>query len=209
MVIRDSSTTVGFLKKEVIAMCLRKGWGDEHGIQHPQHIAAAMMVEMMELLEHFMDINGDIDAHFTPDEVVETSEEAADVLMYSMQIMHTMGYDVSEGLCDEFSDEYTPISELRRHVGACSTDAVQQALRLATQARFLLEELQWMTEEEVQLMIKGGLPERRSAIGRAFIPLFREMLILANKLNFEISGVIMRKIAIVDKRVYSDSEPAR
>lgn len=34
-------------------MCRRKGWGDENGVQNPQHVAMAMTVEMSELLEHF------------------------------------------------------------------------------------------------------------------------------------------------------------
>jgi len=209
MELRDANTTLGMLKSEVIAMCIRKGWGN-NGIQHPQHVAAAMMVEMMELLEHFTGIDKeDEKTHFTPSEVTETSEEAADVMMYALQIMQTIEYDVSNGLCGDFSDFTTPISEMRDYAGFCHRSASEQAMRLAISARFLLEELQWMSEEEVQHMIKGGLPDKRRDIGRAFVPAFREMLLLANRLQFDIAGVIMRKIGIVDKRVYSDSEPAR
>lgn len=210
MELRDTSTTIGRLKKEVIAMCIRKGWGDENGIQHPQHIAAAMMVELMELLEHFMGLDScDMASCFTGNAVVETSEEAADVMMYSLQILHTIGFDLSKGLYGDFSDDITPISELRVHCGACAHNHLQQALRLVTVSRYVLEEMQWMTEEEVQSMINGGHPEKRHAIGRAFVSMYREMFILANKLNFDVAGVISRKIGIVDKRVYSDTEPAR
>lgn len=210
MEINDSNFTVGLLKKEVIAMCVRKGWGD-NGIQHPQHVAMAMMVELMELMEHFVGVpESRLDERFAdPSELAETAEEAADVLMYALQIMHTIRCDVSAGLNPAFSDETTPISALRRHVGKCGVNASEQVMRLATVARFVLEEFQWMNEDEVQLMIKGGLPEKRAAIGSAFANMLREMLLLADRLDFDVAGAIMRKIGVVDKRVYPDSEPDR
>jgi len=205
----DSNTTVGTLKSEVIAMCIRKGWGD-NGIQHPQHVATAMMVEMMELLEHFVGIDpAQADAAFTCDKVVEASEEAADVMMYAMQIMHTIGFDVSEGVFSGFSDSCTYISDIRNHLGKCTRSAVQQAMHLAVTSRYMLEAFQWMNEDEVQAIIKGGLCEKRREIGKAFVPVFCEMLHLADCLGFDLTGVIMRKIAIVDQRVYSSEEPVR
>jgi hypothetical protein len=211
MEMRDANTTIGRLKAEVIAMCVRKGWGDENGIQHTQHILSAMLVETLELLEHFIGIpEARVDAHFTdPEELTETAEEAADVMMYALQAMHTIGFDVSRGICPDFSDDATPIADLRSCVGKCGENPVQQCMRLAAAARFVVEEVQWMSEDEVQRMMKGGLPEKGRAIGAAWTSAFRELLLLANRLDFDVAGAIARKIGIVDKRVYSDSEPAR
>ena len=39
----DETATLSFLKEQVHAMCLRKGWGVE-GVQNPQQVAMAMTV---------------------------------------------------------------------------------------------------------------------------------------------------------------------
>ena len=39
----DSNTTVATLKEQVMALCRRKGWGED-GVQNPQHVAMAMTV---------------------------------------------------------------------------------------------------------------------------------------------------------------------
>ena len=207
----DKNTTLGRIKSELMDMCKYKGWGDENGIQHAQHITSAMMVEMMELLEHFIGIpEAEADSHFADhSEKVETSEEAADVMMYALHVMNAIDYDVSAGLCQDFSDDTTTVSELREYVGKCTVNSLQQVMRLATMARFMLEDIQWMSEDQVQLMMKGGMPEKAKTIGDAFVGEFREMLLLADRLDFDVAGVIMRKIGIVYKRVYEDSEPER
>ena len=53
----DRDTPIFELKRQILAMCRRKGWGDENGVQDPQHVAMAMTVEMAELLEHFQWLN--------------------------------------------------------------------------------------------------------------------------------------------------------
>ncbi|MBE5791993.1 MAG: hypothetical protein E7322_07575 [Clostridiales bacterium] len=55
----DDVTTVSQLKDAIHAMCLKKGWGCETGVQNPQHVAMAMTVEMSELLEHFQWLDPD------------------------------------------------------------------------------------------------------------------------------------------------------
>lgn len=95
----DDKTTVSQLKKAVHEMCLKKGWGGESGIQNPQHVAMAMTVEMSELLENFQWLD--------PDEVTallegrdearvrRIAEEYADVCMYGLQLMWSLGIDLS------------------------------------------------------------------------------------------------------------------
>ena len=206
----DRNTTLGTLKDETIAMCVRKGWGN-NGIQHAQHIAMAMMVETMELLEHFADVPEEqLAIKFSdPEEVTEVAEEAADVMLYSLQIMYTMRYDVSASIAPEFSDKTTCISQLREHVGQSPLGLGRQAMRLGIKARFMLERFQWLNEDEVQALMRGEYPEKRKEIGDAFSVAFKEMLLLANKLDFDLAAAIIRKIGIVDKRVGKKMSPAR
>jgi len=94
----DSNTTLDTLKEQVHQLVLRKGWGVD-GIQNPQHIAMAMTVEMSELLEHFQWLNDeDVQALMEgrdPARVAMIGEEFADVMMYGLQLMRTLGIDVT------------------------------------------------------------------------------------------------------------------
>lgn len=94
----DRDTTLYTLKEKVMALCREKGWGED-GVQNPQHVAMAMTVEMAELLEHFQ---------WLDDENVKTllrgedekrvrliAEEFADVMMYGLQLSHTLGIDIT------------------------------------------------------------------------------------------------------------------
>ncbi len=76
-------------------------------------------------------------------------------------------------------------------------------------ARFVLEVFQWLTDAQVDSMMRGGMPETAAAAGDAFCGMFREVLLLANMLHIDIANSIARKIAIVDKRVYPDDDPVR
>lgn len=94
----DMNTTLDTLKREVHALCLRKGWGVD-GVQDPQHVAMAMTVEMSELLEHFQWLNPDDVQRLMrgedPDRVALIAEEFADVMMYGLQLARTLGIDIS------------------------------------------------------------------------------------------------------------------
>ena len=209
---RDSDTTIKKLKLEIIEMCRRKGWGID-GIQNPQHVTMAMVVEAMELMEHFVGITEKDEqmlmAGSMRDERIEIAEEMSDVLMYSMQLMYTLGIDVSKGLCEDFSDDYTFISELCRYAGNGSLELMQQAMMVGVKARFVLEAFQWMNDDEVKALTNGANRQKANETGNAFAGLFREILILANMLDIDISASITRKIAIVDKRVYPEDDPVR
>ena len=96
----DANTPVAELKRQILALCRRKGWGDAHGIQNPQHVAMAMTVEMSELLEHFQWLNPeDVDrllAGGDPQRTALIAEEFADVMMYGLQLAHALKIDVTE-----------------------------------------------------------------------------------------------------------------
>ena len=94
----DETATLSFLKEQVHAMCLRKGWGVE-GVQNPQQVAMAMTVEMSELLEHFQwmndeDVRALLDGE-NPDEVAAIAEEFADVMMYGLQLASALHIDIT------------------------------------------------------------------------------------------------------------------
>ena len=94
----DRETTIQELKDAVHALCIRKNWG-VNGVQNPQQVAMAMTVEMSELLEHFQwmnpeDIRALTDGNL-PEKTALIAEEFADIMMYGMQLMYTLGVDVA------------------------------------------------------------------------------------------------------------------
>ena len=94
----DSNTTLDMLKEQVHQLCLRKHWG-VNGVQNPQQVAMAMTVEMSELLEHFQWLNPeDVRALMEgrdPQRRAMIAEEFADVMMYGLQLMRTLGIDIT------------------------------------------------------------------------------------------------------------------
>ena len=94
----DSNTTIAELKEQVLALCRRKGWGED-GVQNPQHVAMAMTVEMSELLEHFQWLDPEdvarLQAGGDPERKAQIAEEFADVMMYGLQLTYTLGIDVT------------------------------------------------------------------------------------------------------------------
>ena len=193
----DISCTVGKLKYEVIEMCRRKGWGDD-GIQNPQHVAMAMMVETMDLLK-----GGALGLKS------EIAEELSDVMMYSLQLMYTTRVDMSRGISDEYTDDMTTVAQLKAFVEESGAGLKEQAMNVGVKARFVLEVFQWMNDKQVEALIRGENPEKCAETGAAFAEMFREVLRFANMLDIDISASIVRKIAIVDKRVYPDDDPVR
>ena len=95
----DSNTSIAALRQAVHELCLRKGWGVE-GVQNPQHVAMAMTVEMSELLEHFQWLKPeDVEALMRgedPERCAMIAEEFADVMMYGLQLTHTLGIDITQ-----------------------------------------------------------------------------------------------------------------
>lgn len=98
--VNDANTPIAELKRQILALCRRKGWGDERGVQNPQHVAMAMTVEMSELLEHFQWLNPqDVDGaagRKGSARVALIAEEFADVMMYGLQLCDALGIDVTQ-----------------------------------------------------------------------------------------------------------------
>ena len=95
----DSQTTVFQLKQAIHELCLQKGWGDQNGIQNPQHVAMAMTVEMSELLERCQWLEPgqvqDLLDGKDPARARQIGEEFADVMMYGLQLMYSLDIDVA------------------------------------------------------------------------------------------------------------------
>ena len=95
----DDNTNLSELKRQVHALCLRKGWGVD-GVQNPQHVAMAMTVEMSELLEHFQWLDPeDVDRLMNggdPERCALIAEEFADVMMYGLQLARTLNIDITQ-----------------------------------------------------------------------------------------------------------------
>lgn len=95
----DCSATLAELKKRVVDMCVRRGWG-ENGVQNPQHVAMAMTVEMSELLEHFSWLDkADVDRLLSggdPERTALIAEEFADVMIYGLQLANALNIDVTQ-----------------------------------------------------------------------------------------------------------------
>ncbi len=193
-------------------MCRRKGWGDD-GIQNPQHVTMAMLVESMELMEHFVELDAAGERALISGRnaagTTEIAEEMADVLMYALQLMYTLNVDISAGVSSGFCDGETTVEELRAFAGKCAGGMKEQAMRVGIKARFVLEAFQWMSDMQVAALARGEKPGKCAEAGRAFADMFRELLRLANMLNIDISNAIARKIAIVDRRVYPEDDPVR
>ena len=94
----DRSTTILELKEAVRQMCIDKGWGVE-GKQDPQHVAMAFNVEAAELLEQFQWLSeAQVKRLADGGDPVRQgciAEEFADCMMYGLQLMYTLGIDVS------------------------------------------------------------------------------------------------------------------
>jgi len=95
----DQTTTISQLTNAVVELVKRKGWGDENGVQNPQHVAMAMTVEMSELLEKFQWLTPDkvegLLRGEDPKRTAEIGEEFADVMMYGLQLMRCLNIDIS------------------------------------------------------------------------------------------------------------------
>ena len=113
---RDAESTVFQMKEAVLALCRRKGWGVD-GVQNPQHVAVAMTVEILELLEVFSQAREAGQTALLPRQLAEAAEEMADMTMYGLQLAYTLKIDLARGLDVQASEETTALAEIgRAHV---------------------------------------------------------------------------------------------
>ena len=82
----------------------------------------------------------------------------------------------------------------------------QVAMAMTVEMSELLEPFQWLSPAGVQRLTAGDDPERLAQIAEEFADVMMYGLQLARTLNIDITGQILRKIAIVDRRPNSRQE---
>ena len=87
----DSTTTVSQLRESVLAFVRERDWEQFHS---PKNLACALSVEAAELLEHFQWMTEEQSR--APDDAqrAEIANEAADVLLYLIQLADQLGLDL-------------------------------------------------------------------------------------------------------------------
>lgn len=117
------------------------------------------------------------------------------------------------------NDSNTTISQLKEAVHALcvrkgwGVDGVQNpqhvAMAMTVEMSELLEHFQWLNPEDVQRLISGEDPERCAMIAEEFADVLMYGLQLARTLGIDVTGQILNKIAIVDRRPPKSYNPKR
>lgn len=117
-------------------------------------------------------------------------------------------------------DSNTTISTLKHEIlamcrrkGWGDANGVQNpqhvAMAMTVEMSELLEHFQWLNAEDVERLLAGGDPERVALIGEEFADVMMYGLQLADALHIDVTGQILRKIDIVDRRSAKPGEPRR
>ncbi|GMU36315.1 MAG: nucleotide pyrophosphohydrolase [Phycisphaerae bacterium] len=96
----DQNTTVTQLKDLVAAFVAERDWRQFHD---PKNLAASILIEAAELMEHFQWLRSDqLDAvRKDPGKVSEVREEVADVLAFLLSFANVMDIDLASALSDK------------------------------------------------------------------------------------------------------------
>jgi NTP pyrophosphatase (non-canonical NTP hydrolase) len=83
---------------ESLTRCLRafaaeRDWAQFHS---PKNLACALSVEAAELLEHFQWLTDEQSRQLPPERLAAVGHEAADVLLYLLQLADQLGIDLAE-----------------------------------------------------------------------------------------------------------------
>ena len=99
---------------------------------------------------------------------------------------------------------------LRKHWGVDGVQNPQHvAMAMTVEMSELLEHFQWLNPEDVQALMEGRDPERRAMIAEEFADVMMYGLQLMRTLDIDITGQILRKIDIVDRRAPKPYDPKR
>ncbi len=117
------------------------------------------------------------------------------------------------------NDNNTTIARLKEEVHAMclrkgwGVDGVQSpqhvAMAMTVEMSELLEHFQWLEPEDVRRLMDGGDPERCAMIAEEFADVMIYGLQLARSLGIDVTGQILRKIGIVDRRPPKPGVPKR
>jgi len=83
------------------------------------------------------------------------------------------------------------------------------AMAMTVEMSELLEHFQWLNPDDVRALMAGGDPERVALIAEEFADVMMYGLQLARTLGIDITGQVLRKIDIVDRRPPKPYNPKR
>ena len=86
-------TTIPSLTQALRDFSAARDWAQFHS---PKNLAAALSVEAAELLEHFQWLTEDQSRNLAEPKKTEVAAEAADVLLYLLQLCDKLGIDLLE-----------------------------------------------------------------------------------------------------------------
>ena len=99
---------------------------------------------------------------------------------------------------------------LRKRWGVNGVQNPQQvAMAMTVEMSELLEHFQWLNPEDVRALMEGRDPQRRAMIAEEFADVMMYGLQLMRTLDIDITGQILRKIDIVDRRPPKPYNPKR
>lgn len=89
-----------------------RDWEQFHS---PKNLAAALSVEAAELLEHFQWLTEEQSRQLPPEQLAAVAQEAADVLLYLLQLTDKLGIDLAVAAHDkiEVNARKYPASQVR------------------------------------------------------------------------------------------------
>ena len=88
-------------------------------------------------------------------------------------------------------------------------DPQHVAMAMTVEMSELLEHFQWLNPDDVQALMDGRDPERVALIAEEFADVMMYGLQLARTLGIDITGQVLRKIDIVDRRPPKPYNPKR
>jgi dCTP diphosphatase len=103
----DATTTLKDLRAEVFQFSDDRDW---HQFHTPKNVAASIVIEAAELLEHFQWTDG-----LTPEQMPQLVEELADVMIYCLVLANALDIDLSQAVRQklERNDARYPADEYR------------------------------------------------------------------------------------------------
>lgn len=85
--------TIESLTRSLRAFAAEREWEQFHS---PKNLACALSVETAELLEHFQWLTDEQSRRLAPEQFAAVRHEAADVLLYLLQLADQLGIDLAE-----------------------------------------------------------------------------------------------------------------
>jgi NTP pyrophosphatase (non-canonical NTP hydrolase) len=105
--VSDADTTIQDLRAEVYQFNDARDW---HQFHSPKNVAASIVIEAAELLEHFQWADAP-----TPERQPQLAEELADVVIYCLILANRLGVDLSQVVREKLAcnDAKYPADEYR------------------------------------------------------------------------------------------------